>query len=125
VDERTLRPRGAPGQWNPSYSYEHRTTPLTLAVNCEACKSYLPEVVALRKHRQERGSAVVEALAQLGISSSYENRDAPLVSLHVDEAEKLLAAFAGLQQVASQLQGAAEFLGFAGPAQPGDVIPHV
>jgi|SRR5215471_10343085 len=108
--------------------YEHITTRNRMAVNCEACHGHLPEVVALCKERAERAAKIIEALAQLGISASYEDTHRgtasfPMISLHVDEAEQLLLRIAGLQQVAAQLQGAADLLGFAGPAQPGDVIP--
>jgi hypothetical protein len=68
---------------------EHRTTLNTMAVNCKACRTCLPQVRAAREDAQARGSAVVEALAQLGISASYENRNFPTVELGLAEAEKL------------------------------------
>ncbi len=103
--------------------YEHITTRNRMAVNCEACTHYLPEVVALRTEHQIRGAEVVITLAGYSISASYENRHSPMVEMHLDEAEQLLLRIAGLQQAAAQLQGEAELLGFTGPAQPGDVVP--
>lgn len=43
-----------------------------------------------RREAERKGTAIVEQLAQLGISSSYEWRAVPTVELHLDEAEKLM-----------------------------------
>lgn len=72
--------------------YEHITTRNRMAVNCEACTSCLPEVVAARRDAAVRGCEVVAGLAQYGISASYENRHGPVVEMHLIEAAKLLEA---------------------------------
>ncbi len=89
VSEGATRPGGAT---NGLHKVEHRTTRNRMAVNCTECTSCLPEVIALRKKNHQTGTAVVTALAHLGISASYENRTHPAVELHPGEAQKLLDA---------------------------------
>jgi hypothetical protein len=94
VDERTLDPQASLSGYPHGPYYLHQTTRNRLAVNCEVCRGNLPEVIALRRGHAETGTQVVAALAAFGISASYEDRKAPMVSMHVDTAVRLLGLLA-------------------------------
>lgn len=50
------------------------------------------EVAAETTELEARGTSVVNILARVGIPATYENRQAPMVSLHLEDAEALAAA---------------------------------
>lgn len=57
-------------------------------------ENYWVPIQAARAEREARGTAVVTALAQVGISATYEDRQAQLVSMSLEDAEALVALLA-------------------------------